>query len=83
MKLACFSDTHAVPTRSPRRPSPSMSSPALTSPGTGLTKTEPAFCPPGWFSRRHLHDLGDLRLGGRAVAGARRATSPRRRRRGP
>ena len=52
MKLACFSDTHAVPMRRPRRPSPSMRPPALTSPGTGLTNTEPQFWPPGWCSRR-------------------------------
>ena len=36
----------------PRRPTRSISSPADSSPGIGLTKTEPAFCPPGWFSRR-------------------------------
>ena len=30
-----------------------MTSPADSSPGIGLTKTEPAFWPPGWCSRRH------------------------------
>ena len=52
MKLACFSDTRAVPTRKPRRPSSSITSPADSWNGTGLTNTEPAFCPPGWCSRR-------------------------------
>ena len=42
-KLACFSDTQAVPMRWPRRPRPSTRLPALTSPGTGLTNTEPQF----------------------------------------
>ena len=36
----------------PRRPRPSTRLPALTSPGTGLTNTEPQFWPPGWCSRR-------------------------------
>ena len=52
-KLACFSDTQAVPMRWPRRPRPSTRPPAVTSPGTGLTNTEPQFWPPGWCSRRH------------------------------
>ena len=47
MKLACFSDTHAVPIRKPRRPRLSISPPAVTSPGTGFTNTDPQFCPPG------------------------------------
>ncbi len=41
MKLACFSDTRAVPTRKPFSPVSSMSRPA-ESPG-GFTNTEPAF----------------------------------------
>ena len=54
MKLACLSDTKAPPTRKPRRPTRSINSPAESWPGIGLTNTEPAFWPPGWFSRRHL-----------------------------
>ena len=53
MKLACLSETKAPPIRNPRRPTRSISSPADSSPGIGLTNTDPAFCPPGWFSRRH------------------------------
>ena len=68
MKLACFSDTQAEPMRSPRRPSPSTSSPALTSPGTGLTNTEPQFCPPGWCSRRQRTISEIVRLGRLPVA---------------
>ena len=37
----------------PRNPSESINPPAVTSPGTGLTNTEPQFCPPGWCWRRH------------------------------
>ena len=72
MKLACFSDTHAVPMRNPRRPSPSTRLPALTSPGTGLTNTEPQFWPPGWCSRRQRTIS--------AIAASAAARSPRRRR---
>ena len=50
-KLACFSETTAPPTRMPLQPAASMRRPA-ESPG-GLVNTEPAFCPPGWCSRRH------------------------------
>ena len=51
MKLACFSETRAVPIRNPFRPAASTSRPA-ESPG-GLAKTEPALLPPGWCWRRH------------------------------
>ena len=51
MKLACLSDTAAVPIRSPLAPAASISRPA-ESPG-GLVNTDPAFWPPGWCSRRH------------------------------
>src|SRR5437764_415114 len=50
-KFACLPDPTAPPTRRPLSPAASMSRPAL-SPG-GLRNTEPAFCPPGWCSRRH------------------------------
>ena len=51
MKLACFSDTCAVPSRKPFSPAASISRPAESS--SGLVKTEPALEPPGWCSRRH------------------------------
>ena len=54
MKLACLSDTSAEPIRRPRSPASSMRRPALgpSPPSDGLTNTDPAFCPPGWCSRR-------------------------------
>ena len=52
MKLACFSDTCAVPSRKPFSPADSISRPAESS--SGLVNTEPALAPPGWCSRRHL-----------------------------
>src|SRR5581483_186742 len=51
-KLACLSDTTAVPWRIPRHPALSMSRPAESS--AGFVNTEPAFWPPGWCSRRHF-----------------------------
>ena len=50
MKLACFSDTRAVPRRTPFSPAASTRRPA-ESPG-GLVNTEPALLPPGWCWRR-------------------------------
>ena len=52
MKLACFSDTCAVPSRKPFSPADSISLPAESP--SGLVNTEPALAPPGWCSRRHL-----------------------------
>ena len=66
MKLACLGDTSAVPSRRPFAPETSTSRPAESS--GGFTNTEPALAPPGWFSRRHAHDLGDRGLGLGAVA---------------
>ncbi len=51
MKLACFSETCAVPRRNPLSPADSISLPAESP--SGLVKTEPALEPPGWCSRRH------------------------------
>jgi hypothetical protein len=50
MKLACFGDTSAVPSRRPRQPASSTRRPAASS--GGFVNTEPAFWPPGWCSRR-------------------------------
>ena len=49
-EVGVLGDTSAVPSRSPLAPAASTSRPA-ESPG-GLVKTDPAFGPPGWFSRR-------------------------------
>ena len=51
MKLACFSETWAVPRRKPFSPAASISRPAESP--AGLVNTEPALDPPGWCSRRH------------------------------
>ena len=79
MKLACLSDTCAEPSRSPRSPTSSMSAPALTSPGTGLTNTDPAFWPPGWLARRHatisLISASDCGRDRRARAGGPRSST--------
>ncbi len=45
MKLACFSDTCAVPIRNPFSPAASISRPAESP--SGLVKTDPALEPPG------------------------------------
>ena len=45
MKLACFSDTWAVPIRYPLSPAASIRRPAESS--SGFVKTEPALEPPG------------------------------------
>ncbi len=93
MKLACFSETCAVPSRKPFRPAASISRPA-ESPG-GLMNTEPALEPPGWCSRRHRTMLGhsarsasasprcdgELRLDHQLAARHRRRAVPVRRRR--
>ena len=80
MKLACFSDTHAVPMREPAQAEPVDSSPALTSPGTGLTNTEPAVLAARLVLAAPAHDLGDRRLGRppgrRARAAAARRARP-------
>ena len=77
-KLACFSDTTAPPTRRPLQPAASMSRPA-ESPG-GLVNTEPAFCPPGWCSRRQ-RTISSMRAA--HAAGSSRPTGERRGRRPP
>ena len=46
-----------------------MRLPALTSPGTGLTNTEPQFCPPGWCSRRQRTISAIVASAVRAIAG--------------
>jgi hypothetical protein len=63
MKLACFSDTCAVPIRSPRSPSPSMSPPAATSPGHRVDEHRPAVLTAGLVLSPPADDLGDLGLG--------------------
>ncbi len=65
-KLACLSDTTALPTRSPLQPAASIRRPALSP--SGLVNTDPAFCPAGLVVAAPAHDLGELRLGTIAVA---------------
>ena len=83
MKLACFS-RHPAPCRcgSPRRPRPSIRLPALTSPGTGLTNTEPAVLAARLVLAAPAHDLGDRRLGRRRGRRARSCSRARRARPG-
>src|SRR4029450_11547117 len=50
MKLACLGETSALPWRRPLAPQASTSRPAESP--SGFTNTDPAFCPPGWLSRR-------------------------------
>ena len=77
MKLACFSETRAVPTRKPLRPASSMRRPAESP--SGFVNTEPAFCPPGWFAAAPAHDGRDLFLRLCGVAGTQREARPTRR----
>ena len=64
MKLACFVDTSAVPSRRPLQPAASIRRPA-ESPG-GLVNTEPALWPPGWLARRHRTISASCGLAGAA-----------------
>ena len=68
MKLACFSDTQAVPIRRPRRPRPSISPPAVTSPGHRVHEHRSAVLPTRLMLAAPAHDLGDLSLGRLAIA---------------
>ena len=67
--------------RKPRSPRPSISSPALTSPGTGLTNTDPQFCPPGWCSRRQRTISATRAAASTGVARGAATAEPRARRR--
>ena len=82
MKLACFSDTHAVPIAQP-----AQAEPVDEQPGADLARNRVDEHRAGVLTTRLVlptppDDLGDLRLGGGAVTGVDGATSPRRRRRG-
>jgi hypothetical protein len=66
MKLACFSLTkRPADAQAAQAQSVDQRTAAGSSPGTGLTNTEPAFCPPGWCLPTPADDLAE----GRALAG--------------
>ena len=76
MKLACFSETQAVPMRSPRSPSPSMSSAGADLAGHRVDEHRAAVLPARLVLAPPADDLGDLRLGRLAGRPARRRSRP-------
>ena len=60
MKLACLSDTHAVPMRSPRRPRRRSAPPALDLAGHRVDEHRAGVLPARLVLAPPAHDLGDL-----------------------